>query len=137
MASSGRRMTGSDREFVRAAWPGLSATKIAARIGFSKTAVINYLKREGLWELRDEQGNFEPATLGDESGGQDTLGRLRELRDSLKVAMVDADPRTIPAVAREYRTTVEAIAEMEGGGDDGAGAALDAIARSIAARMPS
>ena len=113
MASSGRRMSDSDREFVRAAWPGVSATKIAARIGFSKTAVIAYLKREGLWELRDEPGNDAPATLGPEDGRQDTLGRLLELRDALKLALVGADAKTIPSVAREYRATIAEIDRMQ------------------------
>lgn len=130
-----RTLSGSDKEFIAAAWPGVSATKIAARIGFSKTAVVNYLKRSGLFERREELDNFEPATLAPETDRQDTLGRLRELRDALKLALVDADARTIPAVAREYRATVEQISELEGGGDDGAGAALDALAKSIARRM--
>lgn len=131
-------MSDSDREFIRAAWPGLSATKIAARIGFSKTAVIDYLKRENLWELRDDPANFEPATLGAEEDGQDTVGRMRELRDALKVSLVDADPRTMPALAREYRACVDEVAalEAEAGRDDGddpfAGAA-----RAFAALMPS
>lgn len=132
-----RRMSGSDKEFARAAWPGMSASKIAAKLGFSKTAVIKFLKREGLWELRDEAGNFEPATLADESEHQDRLGRLRELRDALKLSLVDADPKTIPAIAREYRATIDAISEAEGGGEDESARALDAIAASIARRLPS
>lgn len=113
MASCGRRMTDSDKEFVRAAWPGVSAGKIAARIGFSKTAVIGYLKREGLWERREELENVEPSTSGPEDGRQDTLGRLRELRDALKCSLVGADAKTIPSVAREYRATVEEIGRLE------------------------
>ena len=132
-----RRMSDSDKEFARAAWPGVSASKIAAKLGFSKTAIVKFLKREGLWELRDEPGNFEPATLADESERQDTAGRLRELRDALKLALVDADPKTIPAVAREYRATLEAIDELEGGGGDDAGSALAAIFRSVSSHMPS
>lgn len=128
-------MTDSDRELVRAAWPGVSATKIAARIGFSKTAVINYLKREGLWELREERGNFEPATLGPEDEGQDTLGRLRELRDSLKVALVDADARSLPAVAREYRACVDEIARLEADERGEDGDPLADFARAVAGKL--
>lgn len=130
-----RRMSDSDKAFVAAAWPGVSATKIAARIGFSKTAVINYLKRAGLWELRDEEGNFEPATLRPEEDGQDTLGRLRELRDSLKVALVDADSRTIPALAREYRACVEEIARLEAEGRGKENDPVASIARIFASKL--
>lgn len=132
-----RHMSDSDKEFARAAWPGVSASKIAAKLGFSKTAITKFLKREGLWELRDEPANFEPETLADETDHQDTLGRLRELRDALKVALVDADPRTIPSVAKEYRATLQQIDEMEGGGPDDASAALDVVIRRIAGNLPS
>lgn len=135
MATSGRRMTDSDREFVRAAWPGVSATKIAARIGFSKTAVVNLLKREGLWELRDEGGKPGPATSGPEDGRQDTLGRLRELRDSLKVAMVDADAKTIPSVAREYRACLAEIDRLEAEERGEEGDPLADFARAVASKL--
>lgn len=130
-------MSDSDREWIAAAWPEMSASKIAARIGFSKTAVVNYLKRSGLWGERVEAGNFEPATLAPESEGQDTLGRLRELRDSLKVALVDSDPKTMAAVAREYRACLDEIArrEAEERGDAGDPIAdlTSAIARKLGA----
>lgn len=128
-------MTDSDRALIDAAWPEMSATKIAARIGFSKTAVLNYLKRSGQYEKRSEPANFEPATLRPEADGQDTLGRLRELRDSLKVALVDSDAKTIPAIAREYRACVEEIGRLEAEADgDGADPLAD-LARAFADRL--
>lgn len=128
-------MSDSDREWIAAAWPELSASKIAARIGFSKTAVINYLKRAGLWQEREQGGNFEPATLAAEDDRQDTLGRMRELRDSLKVALVDCDSKELPALAREYRATLDEIRRLEAAERGEADDPLAELAAHFAAKL--
>lgn len=131
-------MTDSDREFICAAWPTLSANKIAARIGFSKTAVVKYLKRSGQWEGGQVADNQEPATLRPEEDGQDTLGRLRELRESLKAALVGADSKSIPAVAREYRAVVDEIARLEAEErGDAENDPLAELARAFASKLSS
>lgn len=69
---------------------------------------------------------------------QSQLDRLKEARDSLRLAMLDAPPQAVAGIVREYRATIDEINKLEGGGrDDPAARALDAIAESIAAKLPT
>ena len=44
----------------------------------------------------------------------DRLAKLKELEERLLAAMDEADERTLPAIARQYRETLKDIEEIEG-----------------------
>lgn len=123
-----RPITDEEREFVRAAFPQLGVTEIARKLGRSRTAVNEIVRRERLRETVRDEGGGEPP-------GGGAVVRLEELRDALREAMLKAPTAQIAGIAREYRATIEAIERMEGGDGDGSSAAIEAIARSISQKM--
>lgn len=123
-----RSITDEEREFVRAAFPQLGVTEIARKLGRSRTAVNEIVRRERLRETVRDEGGGEPP-------GGGAVVRLEELRDALREAMLKAPTAQIAGIAREYRATIEAIERMEGGDGDGSSAAIEAIARSISQKM--
>ena len=58
------------------------------------------------------------------------LEKLKQLEAELRSALDDADPRTLPQLARQYRETLRDIDELEK--DDGD---IDEIARILDARQ--
>ena len=69
-------------------------------------------------------GSTRDATVSapppDEGGGQDTLGRLRWVRDLLETQLRDAVPAQASRLAKEYRVTLGEIDRLEAreAGDD-------------------
>lgn len=127
-------ITEMERDYVRSKFPQLSVADIAENMGRSRACVNGIVKKEGLREKCKRE------TSTGEAGGtvaDDPLSRLKELRGMLKSSLAVAAPREMAGLAREYRATVEAIERMEGGSDDEAASALDAVAKSIALRMSS
>lgn len=127
-------VTEIERDYVRSKFPQMGVTEIAKNMGRSRACVNAIVNREGLREKR-KRAPTESGIADD--APEDPLSRLKELRDMLRRAMGSAEPKEMPGLAREYRATVEAVERMEGGSQDDAAAALDAVAKSIAARMPS
>lgn len=125
-------VTEIEREYVRAKFPQMSVAEIARRMGRSRACVNGVVRREGLREPCKRKP-ADPASEG--AAPQDPLSRLKELRDMLRKSLKEASPKEMASLAREYRATVEAIGKMEGGDDDEAACALDAVAKSIAMRM--
>lgn len=127
-------VTEMERDYVRSKFPQMSVAEIANSMGRSRACVNNIVKKEGLREGRTRSPSTGNAPAAPADG---TLGRLKELREMLRSSLAVAQPREIAGIAREYRATVEAIERMEGGSDDEAASALDAVAKSIALRMSS
>lgn len=121
------RFTAREREVVRNAYPGLGPAALARKLGRSKSGVcklIREMKESG--EIAGEDSTertteaASPCTFDEGSGGQDTLGRLRRLRDHLERQLYDAAPAQVRGLSAEYRATLEAIDRLEsaeGGGD--------------------
>lgn len=126
-------LTEAEREYVRSHFPQLGVTAIARNLGRGRSAINKVVKDEGLRE-RDVREPSSPKVGGVRD---DALGRLKELRDILRRQLEVAGPKETAALAREYRATVESIERMEGDPTDDAAIALDAVASSIARRMPS
>ena len=61
---------------------------------------------------------------------QGRLAKLKQLETELRAALDDADPKSIAAIARQYRETLREIDELEK--DDGD---IDEIARILADRQ--
>lgn len=133
MASKGP-VTEVEREYVRSRFPQLGVAEMARIMGRSRMCVNNIVRHEGLRDRCNPKPEAS-ARVADEPDG--TLSRLEELRDTLRASLLSAGPRELPGLAREYRATVETIKKMEGGPDDEAASALDAVAKSIASRMSS
>lgn len=127
-------VTEMERDYVRSKFPQLSVADIAKNMGRSRACVNNIVKGEGLRERCKRPQSTEG---GGDGMLEDPLSSLKELRGVLRSSLAAASPKDVAALAREYRATVEAIERMEGGSDDEAASALDAVAKSIALRMSS
>ena len=70
------------------------------------------------------KGAFPPTSANLHTGkfsmGDTRLEKLRELEQRLYAEMEEADAKTLPAIARQYRETLKDIEEIEGanGNDD-------------------
>ena len=113
------RFTAREREIVRNAYPGLGPAALARKLGRSKSGVCKLIVEADSTERATEEP--PPGTLDEGSGTQDTLGRLRRLRDHLERQLYDAQPAQVRGISAEYRATLEAIDRIENteGGDDG------------------
>lgn len=132
-------LTDDEKEFIRQTYPQLGTTECARRLGRSRRCVQVNARRMGLMaearttparEVRGEQGPSEGAAIEPAAGG-DTLSRLREARDVLHRQMLEADPKNVASIVREYRAVCKDIDAMGGGGADGSDSLADAIARAL------
>lgn len=122
----------NERDFIRATFPQLSVSAIAERLGRSRETVNKFVRDEGLREGRQK----EPAPQPDPGPAPEgTAARLTELRDRLRAALMEASPKEVAPLAREYRATLLELERMEGGKDDPASVALDAISERIARKL--
>lgn len=140
----GTPWTEDERRFVRDAYPGLGPAAIARKLGRSRSGVCSLvakMKESGeISEPKSMQASMDGVGYGlpdpaREEGGQDTLGRLRWVRDLLQRQLLDAEPTQAARLAKEYRDTVEAIERMEGAEGGGADDGLDALAGAIARKL--
>ncbi len=140
----GTPWTEAERRFVREAYPGLGPAAIARKLGRSRSgvcALVAKMKESGeiaapeSMRASTEGGGYGLPDPACEGGRQDTVGRLRWVRDLLQRQLLEAEPTQAARLAKEYRDTVEAIERMEsaegGGADDG----LDALAGAIARKL--
>ena len=102
------KLTDLERDYIEAVYPQLTAKEIAARLGRSERTVYKVAKERGL--LNETQAAKPPG---------DATGRLVELRETLRTALLDAKPASIAPLAREYRATIQEIERREGADDDG------------------
>lgn len=138
MANKGR-MSRGELDYIRSKYGVISVSQIARNLGRSRSIVSRIVNREGLAKKTDDGAGASCPRVSTNAGDAppDALGRLKELRDILRDSLRGATPKETAALAREYRATVEAIERMEGDPTDDAAIALDAVASSIARRMPS
>lgn len=133
--------------YIEASWPRLSAAEIARRLGRSPRGVNRKIRELGLREPRarasvppgagaqggaggDAPGGADAREGADAADAQDTLTRLRELREVLRAKLVgDIDPRAIKGVSEEYRAVLAQITELEGGDGGEEGATLAEVIR--------
>lgn len=135
-----------DRAFVKNAYPALGPAAIAKKLGRSKSGVCKVIKEmKEAGELPSDVRARESTKRSTPDGGngpafeasgepQDTLSRLKWVRDLLERQLRDSEPTSAARLAKEYRDTVEAIARMEaedGGGDDVVGDFAALIARKL------
>ena len=137
----GGRWTGEERQFVKNAYPALGPAAIARKLNRSRSGVCALIKRmkesgeipsgKSTETSAGETVSAPPADAPD--GTQDTLGRLRWVRDLLTRHLFDAEPQQAARLASEYRAVVDEIDRLErqggGGGDDAIERIADALAR--------
>ncbi len=125
--------------FIEASFPRLGAAEIARKLGRSPRGVNRKINQLGLRDSR-ARASDPPARPAKGGGGtraapcgQDTLSRLRELREVLRGKLVDdIDPRAIKGVSEEYRAVLAQIRELEerdGKKEDGGAGQLASIVR--------
>lgn len=132
--ASNKPLSDTEKDFVAATWPTLPVAEIARRLGRGRTCINNYIRSSG---LRERAGDAPRANAPDErepsAGRQDTLERLRELRELLRSSLVEAPTAMVASLSREYRATVDEIARLEeqdgGDGDDVLDRLADALVR--------
>ena len=146
MKPRGSPFTAEDRAFVRDAYPTLGPAAIAKKLGRSRSGIYGLIEEmRGAGELPSEEdgkvsvrASMQEAEYGHpfEAAGepQDTLSRLKWVRDLLERQLRDSEPTSAARLAKEYRDTVEAIARMEaedGGDDDVVGDFAALIAKKL------
>lgn len=108
-----RRLSNADIEYIKQAKAhNMSNAQIAKNIGCTIRSVQKYAK----------QINAETITLAQESAvqeledadAQDTLTRLKEARDILRMQMLVADARNVAGIVKEYRAACEDVERLEG-----------------------
>lgn len=108
------RFSDMELEYIRAVYPQVGPTEIARKLGRSKSAVKARIKQMGLGGAQACNVDPEPRpNEGSEGAGQDTLGRLLELRGILRRQLADAPPNAVAAICREYRATMAEIERLE------------------------
>lgn len=130
---AGKALSPAEVEYIKNHFPEKTRAAIAKDLKRAKTTVGNVIKKYGL-DVVPREVEEQKAKAGEP---YDTLMRLKAVRDRLYRAMEVATPRELPSLAREYRATVEAVEKMEGAETDDAQSGLDALAASIARRMPA
>lgn len=135
----GGRWTSDERQFVRNAYPALGPAAIARKLNRSRSGVCALIKRmKESGEIATAKSTAAGADLSAPpadapDGTQDTLGRLRWVRDLLTRHLYDAEPPQAARLASEYRAVVDEIDRFErqggGGGDDAIERIADALAR--------
>lgn len=134
-----------DRAFVKNAYPALGPAAIAEKLGRSKSGVCKVIKEmKEAGELPSDVRARDSTKRSTPDGGnglafeppgepQDTLSRLKWVRDLLERQLRDSEPTSAARLAREYRDTVEAIARMEA--EDGGSDAVGDLAALIAKKL--
>ena len=135
-----------DREFVRNVYPALGPAAIAEKLGRSKSGVCRVIKEMketgelpsgehvGESTKRPTPGSGNGLVFEADGEPQDTLSRLKWVRDLLERQLRDSEPTSAARLAKEYRDTVEAIGRMEaadGDSDDVVGSFAALIAQKL------
>ena len=123
----GKPWTADEREFVKNAYPALGPAAIAKKLKRSRSgvcALIKRMKESGEIATDESTGESVGASLSappadGPDGRQDTLGRLRWVRQIIERQLYDAEPSQAARLAKEYRETLEQIERIEGAGEDG------------------
>lgn len=115
-----RALTQAEIDYIiEAREKGLPNKTIAKNLDRSVRCIQKYAakytkKRVEVAKLSQKLPDVDEPTTFDEVNGQDTLSRLRETRDLLRTQMLVAESRNIAQIAKEYRSTLEQIKELEG-----------------------
>ncbi len=142
----GTPFTTEDRAFVKSVYSVLGTAAIAEKLGRSRSGIYGLVREmKATGELPQEEGDemsVQTSMRGSEYGHffepdgepQDTLSRLKWVRDLLERQLRESEPTQAARLAKEYRDTVEAIGRMEaadGGNDDVVGSFAALIAQKL------
>lgn len=114
-----RALTQAEIDFiVKAKEEGLPNRTIAEKLGRSLRAVQKYAKQysdtktEVAKKVIELPSTSKPPRFNDKKR-QNTIERLIETREVLRVQMLTAEPRNIAQITKEYRATLAQIEELE------------------------
>lgn len=107
-----KKLTEADIEYIRQAKThNIPNSQIAKTLGCTIRSVQKYARI-----LNDELFGSSQDTPTQEicdPDQQDTLTRLREARDILRMQMLVADPRNVAGIVKEYRAACEDVEKLE------------------------
>lgn len=138
----GGRFDSRERDFVRSVYPGMGPAAIAKKLGRSKSGICNLIREmKATGEIDTDKSSSsatekrfdEPLSEGD--GTQDTLGRLKRLRDMLYRQLYDAGPGQIARISAEYRAVVDEIDKIESSEGSDEDDVIDKLAGAIAQKF--
>lgn len=125
-------ITQEEREYANAVRGLLPVAQIARNLGRSRPTVYKMFDGGPPAERVSEGADPEAPQP---AAGESNLDRLTWLRERLRASMLEADPKSIPALAREYRATIEAIERIEGDGGDELSDAIGTIGAALASKL--
>lgn len=129
-------ITREEIDYANAVRGMLPVAEIARNLGRSRPSVYKMFDGgEPPERVNDGPGSGPGRGDGGEGGEAGSLERLKWLRERLRSALAEADPKTIPALAREYRATIEAIERIEGDGGDELSDAIGTIGAALASKL--
>lgn len=106
------KLTEADIEYIKQAKAhNMPNSQIAKTLGCTIRSVQKYARILSDETFRNSQDT--PAQDIDDTNQQDTLTRMKETRDILRMQMLVADPRNIASIAKEYRATCEDVEKLE------------------------
>ena len=110
-------MRAADYEYIAAHRHEMSERQLAEALRLSKTTVHRAIKRLGLMtggECPRPAPAPAPAAPEAPERAADRLVLLHEISAALRASMKSASATALPAITKEYRATLDQIAEIEG-----------------------
>lgn len=108
-----KKLSVVDVEYIKQAKArNMPNAQIAKNLGCTIRSVQNYVKQINAQTIPLAQ---EPAAQQlEDADAQDTLTRLKEARDILRMQMLVADARNVAGIVKEYRAACEDVERLEG-----------------------
>lgn len=108
-----KKLSVVDVEYIKQAKArNMPNAQIAKNLGCTIRSVQNYVKQINAQTIPLAQ---EPAAQElEDADAQDTLTRLKEARDILRMQMLVADARNVAGIVKEYRAACEDVERLEG-----------------------
>lgn len=125
------RMTEDELEYIRAVYPELGPSAIARNLGRSLSAVKARIKEMGL-KKSDKQISIVKL---DPNAAIKDHDRLIELRDILRQRLIEASPREIASISKEYRAVLQDIEALNAKKEEEQGNPLEQLAKKLADAM--
>lgn len=107
-----KKLSVVDVEYIKQAKArNMPNAQIAKNLGCTIRSVQNYVKQINAQTIPLAQ---EPAAQElEDADAQDTLTRLKEARDILRMQMLVADARNVAGIVKEYRAACEDVERLE------------------------
>lgn len=123
--------TQRELDYIRENWRTKSTKEMAAELGRSERTVRKKINDMHLREEDAEQPTARRILVPPPVGAASEAHSLEELRDVIWRSLMEAEPRDVPRLAKEYRDTLAAIEAREAGRADEDDLGTDPIAERL------